>query len=73
MCCFLVSLHLSAVESVYGMVGHDDNALLLVFTAKGANPVLQQIQCVYLRRFPFTVITLIAVTHLYTLQIVCVI
>ena len=73
MCCFLVSLHLSAVESVYGMVGHDDNALSLVFMAKGANPVLQQFQRFYLRRFPFTVITLIADTHLYTLRIVYVI
>lgn len=34
---------------------------------------LQQIQRVYLRRFPFTLITVIAVTHLYTLQIVYVI
>ena len=39
-CCFLVSLHLCAVQSVYGMVGHDDNTLLLVFTAKSINPIL---------------------------------
>ena len=43
MCGFLVNFHLSAVESMYGMVGQDDNALLLVFAAKGVNPVLQQI------------------------------
>lgn len=27
-------------KCVYGMIGHDANALLLVFTAKGVNPVL---------------------------------